>query len=81
MLALALAVLAAIRFSGKFSRVVLWLRPAGYIPLGYVRSGGDESLVKNSVGWLLLMCKNIFETRKQVGEVDVVTELDLPVHI
>jgi hypothetical protein len=61
--------------------VALWLCPAWYIPLGYVRSGCNEGLVKSSVCLLLLMWKNISETRKQVGEVDVVTTLDLPVHI
>ena len=29
----------------------------------------------------LLWWKNISEPRKQIGEVDVVTKLDLPVHV
>ena len=49
-LALVLAVLVAI----LFNRVVLQLGHAQWVPLGYVRSGCDEGLVKSSVGWLLL---------------------------
>jgi hypothetical protein len=76
-LALGLALLVAI----CFRQLLLWLSPAQYVPLGYVRSGGEEGLVKISVCLLLLMWKNIPETRKQVGEVDVATVLNLPVHI
>ena len=49
-LALVLAWLVAIRFD----RVVLLLGPAWCVPLGYVHSGGDEGLVKSSMGLLLL---------------------------
>ena len=38
--------------------------------------------MESSVGRLfLLRWKNISEQRKQIGEVDVVTMLDLPVHV
>ncbi len=75
-LALALAVLVAI----CFNLLVLRFGSALYVPLGHVRSGGKEGLMKSSVSWLLIW-KNISKTRKQVGEVDVVTSLDLSVHI
>ena len=62
--------------------LILRLTPAGYVPLGRAHSGGEESLMKSSINRLrLLWWKNIPEPRKQIGEVDVVTKLDLPVHV
>ena len=62
--------------------LVLRLTPAGYVPLGRAHSGGKESLMKSSICRLcLLWWENIPEPRKQIGEVDVVTNLDLPVHV
>ena len=37
--------------------------------------------MKSSVSQLMLNWKIIPEQRKQVGEVDIVTTLDLPVHV
>ncbi len=62
-LALVLAVLVAI----CFNMLVLWLGPARYVPLGNVRSSGEEGVMKSSVGRLLLMWKNISKMRKQIS--------------
>ena len=62
--------------------LILRLTPAGYVPLGRAHSGGEESLKKSSIIRLrLLGWENIPEPRKQIGEVDVVTTLNLPVHV
>ena len=77
-LALGLARLDAL----SVGRLALRLTPAGYIPLGRAHSGGEESLMKSSIFRLrLLRWENIPEPRRQIGEVDVVTTLDLPVHV
>ena len=77
-LALELTVLSAL----GVIRLVLRLTPAGYVPLGRAHSGGKEGLMKSSIYRLsLLRWENIPEPRKQIGEVGVVTTLDLPVHV
>ncbi len=54
-LAFVLAVLVAI----LFNRLVLRLGSARYVPLGYVRNGCDEGLVKSSISKLLFRSENI----------------------
>ena len=77
-LALGLAVPSALDIIG----LILRLTSAGYVPLGRAHSGGEEGLMKSSICRLpLLRWENIPEPRKQIGEVDVVTTLDLPVHV
>ena len=62
--------------------LILRLTPAGHVPLGRAHSGGEESLMKSSIFQLrLFLWENIPEQRKQIGEVDVLTKLNLPVHI
>ena len=76
-LVLELAVLSAL----GVIRLVLRLTPAGYVPLGRAHSG-KEGLMESSICRLpLLRWENIPEQRKQIGDVDVVTTFDFPVHV